>query len=178
MRTTVVQEFSIRIAATADAERLFELAVRTFRDTYAEHNRPENMVRYLAAHFAPEKQAAELADPRMATLVAEAGSQLIGYAQLRSGSPPDCVPGTDRLELSRFYVDRPWHGRGVAQALMTATAREAAARDAETLWLGVWEQNSRGIAFYRKSGFADVGTQTFVLGSDPQNDRVMALTLK
>jgi ribosomal protein S18 acetylase RimI-like enzyme len=87
------------------------------------------------------------------------------------------VPGNDRLELSRFYVDRPWHGRGVAQALMTATVREAARRGGETLWLGVWERNPRGIAFYRKCGFADVGTQTFVLGSDPQNDRVMALTL-
>lgn len=173
-----MQASSIRTAAAADAERLSDLAVRTFRDTYAEHNRPENMVEYLAAHFSPEKQAAELADPLMATVVAEAGSQLIGYAQLRRGSPPDCVPGTDRLELSRFYVDRPWHGRGVAQALMTAAARVAAERGAETLWLGVWEQNPRGIAFYRKFGFADVGTQTFVLGSDPQNDRVMALTLR
>jgi diamine N-acetyltransferase len=175
---TVVQEFTIRIAATADAERLCQLAVRTFRDTYAEHNRPENMARYLAAHFSPQKQAEELADPRMVSVIVEAGPQLIGYAQVRRGSPPDCVPGTDRLELSRFYVDRPWHGRGVAQALMTATVREATERGAETLWLGVWERNSRGIAFYRKCGFADVGTQTFVLGSEPQNDRVMALTLR
>jgi ribosomal protein S18 acetylase RimI-like enzyme len=175
---TVVEEFTIRIAATADAEPLCELAVRTFRDTYAEHNRPENMARYLAAHFSLEKQAEELADPRMVSLIVEAGPQLIGYAQVRRGSPPDCVPGSDRLELSRFYVDRPWHGRGVAQALMTATVREATGRGAETLWLGVWERNSRGIAFYRKCGFADVGTQTFVLGSEPQNDRVMALTLR
>jgi ribosomal protein S18 acetylase RimI-like enzyme len=173
----LVQEFTIRTAAAADAERLAELAVRTFRDTYAEHNRPENMARYLAAHFGPQLQSVELADQQMATVVAEAGPQLIGYAQLRRGDPPECVPGTDRLELSRFYVDRPWHGRGVAQALMTATVHEAADRRAQTLWLGVWERNSRGIAFYRKCGFADVGTQTFMLGSDRQNDRVMALTL-
>jgi diamine N-acetyltransferase len=174
---TMVQEFTIRIAASTDAERLSELAVRTFRDTYAEHNRPENMAQYLAAHFSPRLQAVELADPRMATVVAEAGPQLIGYAQLRPGTPPDCVPGTDRLELSRIYVDRPWHGRGVAQALMTATVREATARGARTLWLGVWERNSRGIAFYRKCGFADVGTQTFLLGSDRQTDRVLTLIL-
>jgi ribosomal protein S18 acetylase RimI-like enzyme len=174
---TMVPELTIRSAAAADAERLFELAVRTFRDTYAEHNRPEDMVQYLAAHFAPQKQADELADPEMATLVAEAGPELIGYAQLRRGNPPECVPGTDLLELSRFYVDQPWHGRGVAQALMNATVRQAAERRAQTLWLGVWERNSRGIAFYRKYGFADVGMQTFMFGSDRQNDRVMALTL-
>jgi ribosomal protein S18 acetylase RimI-like enzyme len=173
----IVQEFAIRTAGSADAERLSELAVRTFRDTYAEHNRPENMAQYLAAHFSPRLQAVELADPLTATVVAEAGTQLIGYAQLRPGTPPDCVPGRDRLELSRIYVDRSWHGRGVAQALMTATVREATERGAQTLWLGVWERNSRGIAFYRKCGFADVGTQAFVLGSERQNDRVLALTL-
>jgi diamine N-acetyltransferase len=174
---SVAQEFTVRTAAPADAERLSELAVRTFRDTYAEHNRPENMARYLAAHFSPRHQADELADSAMATVVVEAERQLIGYAQLRGGNPPECVPGTDRLELSRFYVDRPWHGRGVAQALMNGTVAEAARRGARTLWLGVWERNSRGIAFYRKCGFADVGGQTFVLGSDRQDDRVMALAL-
>lgn len=177
MSMSVTQEFTVRTATPADAGRLSELAVRTFRDTYAEHNRPENMARYLAAHFSPRHQAEELADPEMATVVAEAGDRLLGYAQLRAGTPPDCVPGPGRLELSRFYVDRPWHGRGVAQALMNGTVAEAGRRGARTLWLGVWERNSRGIAFYRKCGFADVGAQTFVLGSDRQDDRVMALTL-
>ena len=41
------------------------------------------------------------------------------------------------------------------------------------LWLGVWERNARGIAFYRKAGFVDVGAQEFVLGTGVQNDRVM-----
>jgi GNAT superfamily N-acetyltransferase len=173
----IAQEFTLRAAVAADAGRLSELAVRTFRDTYAEHNRPENMTRYLAAHFSPRHQAEELADAAMATVVVDAGHQLIGYAQLRVGTPPECVPGTDRLELSRFYVDRAWHGRGVAQALMNATVAEATRRRARTLWLGVWERNSRGIAFYHKCGFADVGGQTFVLGSDRQDDRVMALAL-
>jgi ribosomal protein S18 acetylase RimI-like enzyme len=60
---------------------------------------------------------------------------------------------------------------------MNATVAEATRRRARTLWLGVWERNSRGIAFYHKCGFADVGGQTFVLGSDRQDDRVMALAL-
>ena len=37
--------------------------------------------------------------------------------------------------------------------------------------------NQRAQAFYRKSGFVDVGAQTFAVGLDEQTDRVMALTL-
>jgi len=77
----------------------------------------------------------------------------------------------------RFCVDRPWHGRGLAQTLMAATADTARAAGGSTLWLGVWERNGRAIAFYRKCGFEDVGTHSFVLGDDHQRDRVLVRRL-
>ncbi|NUO82171.1 hypothetical protein HUU05_19035 [candidate division KSB1 bacterium] len=42
------------------------------------------------------------------------------------------------------------------------------------MWLGVWERNAAAIAFYRKAGFVEVGTQTFQLGEDRQRDFLMA----
>jgi diamine N-acetyltransferase len=42
------------------------------------------------------------------------------------------------------------------------------------LWLDVWERNPRGIAFYRKWGFVEVGRQAFMLGEDLQNDLMTA----
>jgi len=41
----------------------------------------------------------------------------------------------------------------------------------------VWERNPRAIAFYRKCGFAEVGTHTFVFGTDRQRDLVLARAL-
>jgi ribosomal protein S18 acetylase RimI-like enzyme len=54
---------------------------------------------------------------------------------------------------------------------------EAKNRGADTLLLGVWEHNPRAKAFYRKCGFADVGSHVFVVGTDPQTDRIMTRTL-
>ena len=164
----------IRPAGVADARWLAELAERTFRETYTAHNTPENMERYVAEHFAPALQAAELADPRYITLVAEVDGRAAGYTQLGRGAAPACVVGPHPIEMIRFYVDRPWHGQGLAQELMHAAAQHAHAAGARTLWLGVWEQNPRAIAFYRKCGFAEVGTHTFVLGTDHQRDLVLA----
>ena len=101
----------------------------------------------------------------------------IGYAQLREGKVPDCVSRDGAIELWRFYVLRDWHGQGIAQALMARVRAEAVARGAATLWLGVWEQNPRAQAFYRKCGFVDVGDHVFLFGTDPQRDRVMETTL-
>jgi len=164
---------AIRPARVPDAPWLADLAERTFRETYTAHNTAEDMERYVAEHFSPELQAAELDDPRYLTLVAEVDGRAAGYTQLGRGPAPAIVTGAEPMEIVRFYVDRPWHGQGLAQQLMRAAAEHAGAAGARTLWLGVWERNPRAIAFYRKCGFTEVGTQTFVLGTDHQRDLVL-----
>ncbi|MGH7579970.1 MAG: GNAT family N-acetyltransferase [Gemmatimonadales bacterium] len=168
---------TIRRAVPEDAAVLAEFAARTFRETFETDNTPEDMALYLASSYGPDLQTAELRDPGMVTLLAEQEHRLAGYAQLRESPAPDCVAGPGPIELWRFYVDRAWQGRGVAQALMTATFEAAAGRGGGTVWLSVWERNHRAQAFYRKFGFEDRGAKAFILGNDRQTDRVMARTL-
>ena len=168
----------IRSARPGDAPALADFAARTFRETFEADNTPEDMAMYLEASYGPERQADELRDPRIVTLLAEDAGRLAGYCQLREGKAPECVPGPSPIEIWRFYVDRAWQGRGVARALMTAGLEAAVARDARTAWLSVWERNLRAQAFYRKCGFEDRGAREFVLGRDRQTDRVMVRALR
>ena len=46
-----------------------------------------------------------------------------------------------------------------------------------TLWLSVWDQNHRALAFYEKWGFAFVGTKPFLFGGVMYEDPVMARAL-
>jgi len=170
-------KITVRRGTIEDAAQLAELAESTFRDAFEADNRAEDIELYLSQSYGVVQQSAELEDAAITTLLAFVDHLLAGYAQIRPGRPPECVPSPDSLELWRFYVAAPWHGRGVAPALMAAVIDEASARGADTLWLGVWERNQRAQAFYRKSGFSDVGAQVFVLGNDEQTDRVMALSL-
>lgn len=169
---------SIRRGIPADAARLAELATRTFRDAFAADNRPEDLELHLTRSYGAVQQAAELANPGIVSLIAEIEGVAVGYAQVRRGPAPLCVTGAEPSELWRFYVERAWHGRGVAPALMEAVVAAAAEQAARTLWLGVWERNERAQAFYRKCGFHDVGTQPFLLGTDPQTDRIMVRALE
>lgn len=168
---------AIRRAVPADATPLAELAVRTFRDAFEADNRPEDVTAYLAESYSPARQLAEITSPDVVTLLATR-DELAGFAQLRRLKTPACVTATRPVELWRFYVDKAWHGRGVAGRLMRAVLDEAAAIEATVLWLGVWERNPRAIAFYRKFGFVDVGTQEFRLGSDVQTDRIMVRSVE
>ncbi|HEV7507046.1 MAG TPA: GNAT family N-acetyltransferase [Thermoanaerobaculia bacterium] len=167
----------LRRGEKADAPALAEFAARIFSDTFAADNRPEDMEAHLADRFGVRQQTEELSHPGIITIVAEEGGRLIAYTQIRRIPPPDCVTGEEPVELGRFYVDRPWQGRGLAQRLM-ATAQDAGRElGGQTFWLCVWERNLRAIAFYEKCGFRDVGAKEYWLGSDQQSDRVMVMDI-
>jgi len=168
---------TIRTATTADAAVLADLARRTFYDTFAATNDPHDMTLYLAEAYGVDQQTRELADRDITTLLVEDDGEAIAYAQVRVGHVPECVTGPKPIELWRFYIDRRWHGRGVAQALMDGVRAAARERGAKTLWLGVWERNDRARAFYSKSGFTDAGDHIFLFGTDPQTDLVMVTAL-
>jgi diamine N-acetyltransferase len=154
---------------------LAQLAERTFRDAFGAVNRPSDMDTYCLQAFSTATQAAEIADPSIETLlVTDPQGATIGYAQLRASPVPLEITGPAPIELARFYVERAWHGGGIAQRLMESIIDAARARRAKTLWLGVWERNHRALAFYRKAGFVDVGAHEFRLGTDIQTDRLMA----
>lgn len=163
----------IRYAVPDDAATLAALAERTFRDTYAAFNTPENMTAHLAATFSPERQRIEIETPGTFIVLAEREQALVAYAHVVRTIAPPQVGDTRALEIKRFYVDRAWHGCGVAQRLMTKTIATAAERGAATVWLSVWSENPRAIAFYRKVGFRDVGLYPFRLGDDVQTDYLM-----
>ena len=75
------------------------------------------------------------------------------------------------------YREVHLRARKVAQALYDQVMDVAKELNVEQVWLGVWEQNPRAIAFYRKNGFEEFGKHRFQLGDDEQVDILMRLKL-
>lgn len=170
-------DLTVRRANTDDAGLLAELGARTFNETFAADNSPEDMAAYLAASFNLAQQTAELTEPDSIFLIAEVGGRAAGYAKLHAGEPAEGIEGAQPVELVRLYVLHEWLGRGVGQALMRECVNEAQQAGHGTIWLGVWERNERAQAFYRKWNFRAVGEHVFQLGSDAQRDILMERTL-
>jgi ribosomal protein S18 acetylase RimI-like enzyme len=169
---------SIRPATEADAALLAEMGARTFRDSYAHLNRPQDIEKYVAANFSLAQLGKELRDPAATFLLATEAGTDVGYIKLRDGGKPDSVSGPTPVELERIYVERQTIGKGYGSALMAACLEAAQQAGFKTVWLGVWEKNQRAIRFYKKWGFLVVGTQTFVLGDAVQSDYVMARSVE
>jgi diamine N-acetyltransferase len=167
----------IRIAGPADAELLAEFGARTFEDSFGYSTTPEDLAAYLSANFTPSKLADELAAESTRFLIAEIDGAEAGYVKLRWTDPPSSITANSPLELVRIYAAREWHGRGVGPALMTRALQEAQQMAADVLWLSVWQENERAIAFYEKWDFDKVGEQFFMIGTDRQADWLMARSI-
>ena len=160
-----MNELRIRTATTADAAVLARAAESMFREAFAASNDPPQMDLYCSGHYSEEMQRAELATPGTVVLFAEHGGDIVAFAQVQLATPS--------TQLHRFYLRRDWHGKGLAQQLMEECLALAREHGADRVWLSVWSENPRAIAFYRKFGFEICGEQPFVLGTEVQRDFVM-----
>jgi ribosomal protein S18 acetylase RimI-like enzyme len=164
---------TIRSANVQDAAGLAKLAEYTFRDTFTTDNNSADMELHCASNFGVAIQRQEILNPNNIILLAEIDNQFVAFAHVRLQSPKSCIAAQQPAELYRLYVEKAWHGRGVAHKLMPQVLATITQTGADAIWLGVWEDNPRAIAFYRKYGFSVVGEHTFQFGNDPQRDWVM-----
>jgi len=166
-----------RYGTIVDATMLSELGAKTFYDTYASDNTPENIDAYIRKSFSTEIQIDELSDPNIIFLIAELENEPVGYAKLKLDSKDESITGTKPIEIERIYSLQQYIGKGIGKALMQAAIDEAKQKACDSIWLGVWEKNPRAINFYKKWGFREVGTHIFMLGDDPQRDFILELDL-
>jgi ribosomal protein S18 acetylase RimI-like enzyme len=161
----------ISIAATTDAELIADLSRRTFYETFAPHNTPENMEQFLQTQFSREVLIRQVGAPRNTFVLARLNDQPVGYARLYEATElPRGIAGTNSIEIARLYAEQQVIGKGIGKALMHACLDVARQKEKEWIWLGVWEHNHRAIAFYEKMGFGIFDRHIFLLGQDVQYD--------
>jgi diamine N-acetyltransferase len=168
-------QYTTREASTNDAEILVDIGIKTFSDTFGSTNTESNMRSYLEKTFTVDKIRKDLADPRCTYILLYHKRRVIGYAKLLKGkSDPN---ESSKIEIERIYAVEEYIGKKAGQTLMQTCLGFAQREGYDKVWLGVWENNPRAIAFYEKWGFKKVGSHPFLLGDDVQTDLVMEKTL-
>ena len=173
-----MQNISIIKAELQDIEKLQKIGRQTFFETFSESNSEENMQKYLNEGFSIEKLTTELTDTNAEFYFAVFDAEVIGYLKLNFGESQTELKDNKALEIERIYVSKEFHGKSVGQLLYDKAIEVAKQKNADYIWLGVWEENPRAISFYKKNGFVEFDKHIFKLGDDEQIDIMMKLNLK
>ena len=172
-----MMNIDIREATINDIEQLQKIGRQTFSETFSAVNTEENMAKYLEEGFSDEKLGAELNNPESVFYLAEFNNNVIGYLKLNLGQSQTELKDKKAVEIERIYVLKEFHGKNIGQLLYDKAIQVATHKKAEYVWLGVWEENTRAINFYRKNGFVEFDKHIFKLGDDEQTDIMMKLQL-
>ena len=132
--------FEVRLARPEDARGLAELFAAVAEEHDGIATEPPVDVDARTEQFAASIDG---------TIVAVAADDLVGSIHVDAA----------RFGVGEFgmAVARPWRGRGVGSALLTAAIEKARADGLHKLSLEVFPHNEAGIALYRKFGFVEEG---------------------
>jgi len=172
MKNITVQKVTLN-----NIKQLQEIGRKTFYETFAGSNTEEDMQKYLAESFAETELTEELTDPNSEFYFAILDDNVIGYLKVNFGQSQTELKDDKALEIERIYVPKEFHGKKVGQILYDKAIEIAKQKNADYVWLGVWEENPRAISFYKKNGFVEFDKHIFKLGDDEQTDIMMKLKL-
>ena len=163
----------LKTCTADDIDALRELSIKTYYETFAAMCAPEDMEEYLARAYDKAKLCKELDDENSLFLFLYYDGKLAGYLKLNEAPSQTDINDAESLEIERIYVAGEFQGEGLGRFLMEQPLRIAAEGKKKYVWLGVWEKNEKAIRFYKKNGFYEAGTHTFVMGEDVQTDYIM-----
>jgi ribosomal protein S18 acetylase RimI-like enzyme len=168
---------TVRRAELSDAEPLADIAARTFPLGCPKNTPKSDLDRFIRTELTAARFVSHIADRANELFVAMAGDSMAGFAMLCKDSAPTAaapaIARRYRLELRKIYVLPDFHGCGAGDALINTAILRGKELKADGIWLSVSKLNERGIAFYRKHGFNVAGNNTFLVGSDLQEDFLM-----
>lgn len=142
---------------------LAHIGATTFYDTFRPHNTEEDMQQYLAANYAQEKIKHNLGTTGIHYLLGYGQNGDQGYVKLIENPSGINLPGK-LIELEKIYLRQEAQGSGLASLLMNKAIELSKSMGFEKIYLGVWQENERALAFYKKMGFEIFDTRKFKLG--------------
>lgn len=167
---------AIRRARPADAPALSEFGAATFTDAFGHLYRAEDLAFFLADSHSPAYYEEFIGDPETAIWVAEGDDgKLAGYAAAGPcGLPVEAMPAGSG-ELKRIYVAKEAQGSGLGKALLEAALDWLEGRF-HHVYLGVFSENARAQALYRRYGFEKVAEYSFMVGNQADHEWIMKKT--
>lgn len=173
-----MENIEIKKVSIDEIDQLQKIGRQTFFETFSSNNTEEDMKNYLEHKFSFEKLTAELNDQGSEFYFATLDRNVIGYLKINFGQSQTELQDSRAVEIERIYVLQDFHGKNVGQLLYNRSLEIARQKNADYIWLGVWEKNPRAIRFYEKNGFVEFDKHIFKLGNDEQTDIMMKLPMK
>ena len=169
---------SIRPATIDDAPLLSQIAPQVHLESHGHSAKAEHHEYYIAMKLSLEAFITELSIPENLYHLIFIDEQPAGYSKIILNVPHPEIAERPVTKLERIYLLKEYYGIDAGKKLFDHNVMVARENHQVGMWLNVWIENHRAIAFYQKQGFTIIGRSDFELSPTHTNpNHVMYLLL-
>ena len=166
-------------AKISDAEVLAKLSAQTFLSSHGHSASKSDIENYVLKNFSTESYRIELTDSRHQYYLIYFNNQLAGYSKIVLDSPQKKVKASNITYMSRLYLLKEFYGQNLGAYLFDFNIDISKKNNQTGIWLAVWVENIRAIAFYKKMGFVIIDNYDFPISETHSNpNHIMYLEYK
>ncbi len=170
---------SIQLATVTDVNLLSEIGSRTLVESHGHSASEKDINHYLNHNMTEEAYYEELINPENIYHIIYADGIPAGYSKIILNSPHVDVQQQNITKLARIYILKEFYGQDIGKDLFTYILELSKQHQQAGMWLNVWTENHRAIAFYKKQGFEIIGSHDFEVSPTHFNpNHVMYLRYK
>ena len=171
--------FQIHKATLKDANVLSKLSVAAFLPAHGHSATKEVVDSYIKANFSQENFTKELSNLNFQYHLIYYKNELAGFSKVIFNAENKSISETNVTKMERLYLLEKFYNLGLGKELMAFNLNLAKQNKQAGVWVFVWTENRKAIAFYKKRGFKKVGEHDFILSETKTNpNHVLFLKLE
>ena len=147
----------IQRAKKEEVHEIKKLLSETWVNTYGGIYSPDTIQNITSQWHKPELLVSQIQDPNVYFGVAKDQNQIVGLVTIRRIDE-------NVLMMFRLYIHPTYQRKGIGTKLMEEALKIF--KGCRKLKIEVEEQNIKGISFYKKMGFKEIGRKTEKIGNN------------
>lgn len=160
---------SILPATPNDATILSQIGSQSLIESHG-HSAPEEDIQfYVTSNMSEEAYYEELIQPENIYHIIYSDGHPAGYSKIVFNVPHPNVQDPHITKLARIYILKEFYGHQIGKTLFNFITELSKNNHQTGMWLNVWTENHRAIAFYKKQGFEIIGSHNFEVSPSHSN---------
>ena len=155
----------IRKATFSDATYIALLGRITYTESHGNYiDEKEDLLKFYNEYYSVSKIREELNDDENVFWIVFSDELPIGFAKLSLNQNYPELKITNACKLQRLYILNDFIGLKLGSQLQEIILKKARDLKFKNIWLTAYYKNTKGIRFYNKYGFKEMGEIDFVVG--------------
>lgn len=156
-------------ATVSDAKILSKVSVESFLVPHGHSSPKHDIEAYISKNFNEDNLRIELSEPTNEYYLIYHNNQLAGFSKVIFNISNENIEVQNITKMERLYLLKEFYGLNLGKVLFDFNAALSQKNNQAGIWLAVWTENPRAIAFYTKMGMKNVGSYDFPVSKTHSN---------